>query len=178
MKLIFRKKGKLLVPEFEHGRILLKEAETNDGTMKRAELYVIPRLADEKAMAWQVSSFDDSMLCVSLGDMSVKSIISNPEIAEFNIGIKPKERSKGYGTVLMNAGAKYCRDIGIEKIRGSLLKDDNIDRRVGFYKSLGMNAELDKEGVTIANINEPDLNAITFTTNPTAEEIWNSTTIR
>lgn len=173
-KLVFEKKGKILVPEFEHGRILLKELETDNKQMKRAELYLLRRPFDEES---EVSSmfaigFDQSMMRAAFGEISITRKIGGSKTAKFDINVN--QRSKGYGTVLMNAGAKYCRDVGIEGIRGTLLKGDNIKRRVDFYKSLGMDAWMHEEAIT-ANVNTPGLSEIKFTQNTVAEDLLNST---
>lgn len=176
-KLIFEKKGRLLEPAFEHGRILLKEAGTNKGHLKRTELYLTQRPADEEREARQINlrGFDESMLRIALGDMAINRRIGG-KAAKFNINVNAYEQSKGYGTVLMNAGAKYSEDVGVEELYGTLLLDNETDikRRIKFYKEqLGMEVWRGENQV-LSGVTNPDLNKIKFTTNKDAEEIWNS----
>lgn len=174
-KFIFEKRGRVLVPAFEHGRILLKEGETDNEQMRRAELYILQRPFDEEVMAYLAHrvGFDKIMLDAAFGDVSIARKIGDNKKAKFNIGVNMNERSKGYGTVLMNAGAKYCRDVQVEKLVGTLLVDQDIKRRVAFYQQLGAHAYMGEEHIS-ADVKNPELNEIKFTTNRLAEEVWNS----
>ena len=185
-KLIFAKKGKRLEPAFEHGRILVQEYETrhldkNEPStkqlVKRGELYLLERPTDEEeqAVSMHLAGFDRSMLYAAFGDMFITRKGNEIRNAKFKIGVNENERSRGYGTVLMSAGARYGQDAGIQRLSGTLLVDNEEDyaRRLKFYNELGMNACRGEENVT-TKVNNPELCRIQFATNPLAEEIWNS----
>jgi len=185
-KLIFEKKGKLLVPNFEHGRIIVREnTHQAEGIVlsREAGLYILERSSDEEQQASHAlrsqkkgeshrvlrDKFSEDMREVSLGDMF---LAGGSRHANFRVDVNYNDRGKGYGTALMNGGAQYCRDVGVETITGKLLQDKNKTRRTQFYRDLGMNAWTYEEEVS-GKVNNPKLNEIEFTQNAKAEEVWN-----
>lgn len=169
----FERKGKLLVPAFENGRILVREYESIQSQIT-AGLYLRQRPIDEEAEALQVNK---EMRPSGLGYTSLSYGLGDKK-ARCSIGVaKRSERNKGYGTVLMNAGAKYGSDVGIEEIYGDMVDrlDDSIDDadiREKFAKAQGM---LVNGGRVSTRIQEnPLMHMIEFTENKAVEALLNS----
>jgi len=165
-------RGSLIIkPEIEHGQIIACEKDFYKHLV--TTIFVMER-----------STNDELAQYVSAGNLDIKTwnrtfgalgLWYGPELirAGFTINVAPEYRNKGYGTVLMNAGAKYCRDTGISNIQGNLMIDENWERRARFYDRLNMSVKLSDEPTVKSYLGNPLLNTIAFTQNQTAEEILN-----
>jgi len=170
VKAVYEKKGKLLVPAFEHGRILICETAKED--LGNAELHLMQQPKDETRVIKRIASrgFQDGVLDMTLGSMVIETA-KGSEAGTFDIAVDEEERSKGYGTVLMNAGAKYGQSIGIRNLNGSLIQDEELHRRKDFFKKMGLWSD-GKDAYTL--LSNPFLNSIEFKQNPAVEESLNS----
>jgi len=175
VKLVFEKKGKILVPAFEHGRILVRETHNTEQSTKLAGLFLLKRPQDEEQQASHIlgEGGDWQLHQESYGAMTLDWSLLDLDIASFGVFIKSSEQCKGYGTVLMNAGAKHGRSVGVKSFKGTQLLDGDNYRREKFYKDLGMpKGDFGKHNVC-AEVNNPKLNQIKLTENESAQEIWN-----
>jgi len=92
--------------------------------------------------------------------------------ATFSIEMKPEHRSKGYGSILMNGGAKYCRDNNLSEMSGEFALGGDWQRRKEFYARLGI--QVFPSNVVKAYSDLPFLNIINFVPNETVEEMLNT----
>jgi len=168
----FERKGHLYLPAFEHGRIIVQEHQDRK-TRNHALLGIMERPEDEEAENYDIFRYGYATAIdhTSLGRLDLTKHTRN---AWFTIDVKPKERSKGYGTVLMSAAAKNCRDSGIETIQGGFSTSDDWERRMEFYERLGMPVKMYQKVELQSSVNNQLLNTIAFEEDLEATEILNS----
>jgi len=165
------RKGHLIVHAFEKGRILVQEPVKPTGR-DGSRLFLMERPANQEE---EVKASGSGLLQRKLSSFGWMLVRKDDERNNgyFEISVKQAERSRGYGTVLMNAGARYARDIGLDNLNGLMMFDENIQKRIKFFEELEMWHDRN-EYYIFASVNAPKLNQITFERNLTAEEVLNS----
>lgn len=169
----FERKGRFLIPEFEKGRIVVREHPKENKRI--SVLGIMPRPVDEEAENNKIFryGFLSALNRDLLGYTQLSKYIKS---ATFLIRVQENEQSKGYGTVLMNAAAKNCRDSGIQRLQGKFDRsDDKIEERIAFYQEkLGIPVHLYDDPQLKTTIDNPLLNTISFAKDKDATEILNS----
>lgn len=165
------RKGHIIQPEFENGRIVVRNLEHSNKTI--STLTVMKRPMDEEAENYHVFKYG-YMNAYDRGLLGHIDLTKFTKSAKFIIYVHVSERSKGYGTVLMNAGAKNCRDSGIPILKGTFLLSDDWERRMEFYEKLNMPVRLYKKTQLETHIDNPSLNTIKFEDDAKASDILNS----
>lgn len=165
------KKGKIITPEFEHGRIIVREHQLQKN--KNVSLLTIMKRPNDESENKRIFRYGylDALENNMLGHIN---LIKYSRSARFAIDVHEEERSKGYGTVLMNAGAKNCRDSEIETMQGIFSRADDWERRLEFYEKLGIPVKLYKEIQLQSSVNNPLLNKIQFEDDKDAAKVLNS----
>jgi len=164
-----QKDGQIILPEFENGRIVGREtvidknySATLLGVMKR------PEDEEEENRFIFCEGFSEAMRSNDiLGTMNLTPYnpLRAPSVdsAHFSINTKPAEQSKGYGTVLMNAGAQYCRNTRVQNMRGDFSRKGAHKKRETFYERLGIPVIWENNSQIIKfNVDNPLLNTIKF----------------
>jgi GNAT superfamily N-acetyltransferase len=166
------KAGQIVLPEFNDGRIIIREnpisRQTVLGLMKRPE--------DDETENHETFWFGfhyAADYCPILGHVQMMPSWER-ETATFVINVKKDERSKGYGTVLMNAGAEYCNKSGFQTMQGMFELSGDTEARERFYERLDMPICGYDEPRVKTEAQNPLLNKIKFTPDPKATKILNS----
>ena len=174
-----QKKGRIIKPKFQHGRIVVCERTfdpmaTPTSLTGMALLGIMKRPKDEEEENNFIFCEGFHQAMYSRDIFGRIDITNHSQHAIFNIEVKPHERSKGYGTVLMNAGADHCRRAGVTTMTGEFGMAGQVDKRERFYERLDMPVK-DLVLPTIStNVNNPKLNTIKFEHDKNATEILNS----
>ena len=169
-----------MAPAFENGRIVVLESKLTNTNVGIARLGIMKRPENEVEDNnfifcegyHEALRSRDVLGSIQLNYNYNKTLKVNQSI--FFIETKPNERSKGYGTVLMNAGAEYCRNAGVQYMYGEFGRQGDTEKRERFYESLGMPIEWGHPPTITANVNNPRLNAIDFEEDPVAAKVLNS----
>lgn len=172
-KVIFEKKGRLIIPKFENGRILVREYESNMSKIDTG-LYFRQCPIDEEKEAIKVHREERPH---GIGYISL-SYGRGERKARCSIAIaKGDDKRNGYGTILMNAGARYGTDVGIEEIYGDMVdrpddSHDDANIRAKFAEGQGMLISGGRVSTRI--LENPLLRMIEFTENKAVEDLLNS----
>jgi len=168
------KDGRTIPPEFENGRIIIREQKSAHN-IGHAELGIMKPPTDEETENHEIfwKKFANALKYnpATLGYFDLIHFDASEGNAKFEINVREEERNKGYGTVLMNAGAKYCRSLGLKTFYGDFNTLGDTAARKRFYERFGM----PKNSSEIrSDVNNPLLSTIKFTCDNEATEILNS----
>jgi hypothetical protein len=161
------KRGQLIVPVFEKGRILVKQGN------EESRLFLMKRPANLEEELHQASGWElFQKTLASLGWVMIKS---ENKSGYFEICVRNGKRSKRSGTFLMNASATYGQALGLESLHSEMTFDKDTARRLRFFKDLEMWPGKDGDkNLLFSYVNAPKLNQIEFERNLLVEEIMNS----
>lgn len=173
-----KRDGRIILPEFEEGRIIICERKVGIDNLGFADFGIMKRPQDEEAENHEIfwEGFTDALKYnpAIFGNLDLHNFGAFPNQARFIIDIKQDEQGKGYGTVLMNAGAQYCRSIGLEAMWGIFDLKGNTEARERFYERLDMPIFGYDTPKILSTLDNPLLRRIPFTFDPKATKILNT----